>query len=218
MKPKAQNKKSNAFTLIELLIVVAIIAILAAIAVPNFLEAQTRAKVTRVKADMRTLVVGLESYRVDNNRYVREHREPAIYGDAQIDGENCYSVPYFTLSTPIAYLSNAWLPDPFSTQEGVGPFDACRPWIRYYDLLFRKGAQTNPASVSVANYDFYGDYRMLSYGPNRDFFNRPEGGGGPDLSAMLYDPTNGTLSDGNIWRSPKNDGVQPSGLPILAPH
>jgi prepilin-type N-terminal cleavage/methylation domain-containing protein len=36
------------FTLIELLIVVAIIAILAAIAVPNFLEAQVRAKVSRV--------------------------------------------------------------------------------------------------------------------------------------------------------------------------
>ena len=55
------------FTLIELLIVVAIIAILAAIAVPNFLEAQTRAKITRVKSDLRTLATGVESYMVDHN-------------------------------------------------------------------------------------------------------------------------------------------------------
>lgn len=58
------------FTLIELLIVVAIIAILAAIAVPNFLEAQTRAKVSRAKNDMRSISTGLESYFVDKNTFV----------------------------------------------------------------------------------------------------------------------------------------------------
>lgn len=57
------------FTLIELLIVVAIIAILAAIAVPNFLEAQVRAKVSRVKNDQRSLATALETYYVDNNTY-----------------------------------------------------------------------------------------------------------------------------------------------------
>src|SRR3978361_2219273 len=65
------NRLARAFTLIELLIVVAIIAILAAIAVPNFLEAQTRSKVVRVKADMRTLATALEAYRVDNDKCLK---------------------------------------------------------------------------------------------------------------------------------------------------
>ena len=46
-----------------------IIAILAAIAVPNLLEAQVRAKVARAKADLRTLTLGLEAYAADWNIY-----------------------------------------------------------------------------------------------------------------------------------------------------
>ena len=56
----------RAFTLIELLIVMGIIMILAAVAVPNFLDAYTRAKVSRVHSDMRTLATALESYHADN--------------------------------------------------------------------------------------------------------------------------------------------------------
>src|SRR5688572_16324926 len=70
------------FTLIELLIVVAIIAILAAIAVPNFLEAQTRAKVTRVKSDLRSIATGIESFRVDNNKYPEGTDKKAWYPEA----------------------------------------------------------------------------------------------------------------------------------------
>ncbi len=214
--PRFDTKRLKfGFTLIELLIVVAIIAILAAIAVPNFLEAQVRAKVTRVKADMRTLVVALESYSVDNNRYVREWRSD-IYGDPLEGGQATYSVPWVALSTPIAYTTNIFIKDPFFSEAGVGAFDGFREYVRYYDLRTRAGNQTNPANISFANREWYGDYRMLSYGPNRDFFNR--GTGSVELSAMLYDPTNGTVSEGNIWRSPKNDGIQPSGLPILPAH
>jgi prepilin-type N-terminal cleavage/methylation domain-containing protein len=61
------SRNRQGFTLIKLLIVVAIIAILAAIAVPDFLEAQTRAKVSRCKSDMRTLATAIEAYTVDFN-------------------------------------------------------------------------------------------------------------------------------------------------------
>jgi prepilin-type N-terminal cleavage/methylation domain-containing protein len=67
--PRQPIRSNGAFTLIELLIVVAIIAILAAIAVPNFLEAQTRAKFARAKSDMRTIATALEGYRIDTNKY-----------------------------------------------------------------------------------------------------------------------------------------------------
>src|SRR6187399_1379110 len=69
METGPMRRKLRGFTLIELLIVVAIIAILAAIAVPNFLEAQTRSKVSRAKVDMRSLATAMETYLVDGNAY-----------------------------------------------------------------------------------------------------------------------------------------------------
>ena len=59
-------KRSGCGALVTLLIVLVVIAMLAAIAVPNFLEAQTRAKVSRVQADLRSLATGLEAYHLDN--------------------------------------------------------------------------------------------------------------------------------------------------------
>ena len=59
----------RAFTLIELLIVVSIIAILSAIAIPNFAEATTRSKAARAHNDLRVLAISLEVFAADHNRY-----------------------------------------------------------------------------------------------------------------------------------------------------
>src|SRR4026209_577646 len=93
------------FTLIELLIVVAIIAILAAIAVPNFLEAQTRAKVSRAKADLRTMATALECYAVDcNNHYPFDKTQADGLTPLPINAYSWYICNWIT--TPIKYISN----------------------------------------------------------------------------------------------------------------
>jgi prepilin-type N-terminal cleavage/methylation domain-containing protein len=89
----------RAFTLIELLIVVAIIAILAAIAVPNFLEAQVRSKISRVKSDLRTLATAIESYMIDNNNVIGSN-------DAKIPDPYGFEAAYSRLTTPVAYMSS----------------------------------------------------------------------------------------------------------------
>jgi type IV pilus assembly protein PilA len=61
------NKK--AFTLIELMIVVAIIGILAAIAVPNFIKFQCRSKQSEAKGNLKALYVSQESFRAENDTY-----------------------------------------------------------------------------------------------------------------------------------------------------
>ena len=140
----ATRARRAAFTLIELLIVIAIIAILALIAVPNFLEAQVRAKVSRTHADMRSLSVAIEAYGVDWGR-------PAL-GRTEIKKEECHpgavTVPsgvddlmYLNLiaqsrlTTPVSYMTTIPL-DVFAeqgkkSQDGSDNNKALRDWLFY---------------------------------------------------------------------------------------
>ncbi len=61
--------KKSGFTLIEVLIVIAIIAILAAIMIPNLLTAISKAKQKRAMAEIRGMATACNSYSTDNNRY-----------------------------------------------------------------------------------------------------------------------------------------------------
>ena len=63
------SRRCSGFTAIELLIVVAVIGIISAIAIPNLLNAIDRGKQKRTMADMRTISQAIASYSVDNNFY-----------------------------------------------------------------------------------------------------------------------------------------------------
>ncbi|MFP4496675.1 MAG: prepilin-type N-terminal cleavage/methylation domain-containing protein, partial [Vulcanimicrobiota bacterium] len=72
------NKKG--FTLIELMIVIAIIAILAAILVPNFLRARAQGQYTACASNLRNVATALEMYATDHTG-----RYPADLGDIKPD-------------------------------------------------------------------------------------------------------------------------------------
>ncbi len=62
------NKRRGGFTLVEIMIVVAIIALLAAIAVPGFLRARKRSQASRIINDLRLIDAAVDQYAIENNR------------------------------------------------------------------------------------------------------------------------------------------------------
>lgn len=195
-------RRLSAFTLIELLIVVAIIAILAAIAVPNFLEAQTRAKISRVISDLRTISYGLDLYKLDNNKY-----PPSPWAPGPFNGyytsiglahpSNPNSNLFRELTTPIAYIN---------TLPGT-PFKG-KDWIKGASGHYQGHAhESEPGWVvkqwlDVSNRELVPNWRAKLYwladvGPNLQWDNKPRGDGSIQC---FYDASNGTISHGNIYR------------------
>jgi prepilin-type N-terminal cleavage/methylation domain-containing protein len=64
----SHNKKRSGFTLVEIMIVVAIIALLAAIAVPGFLRARKRSQAAKILNDMRMIDGAVDQYAIETNK------------------------------------------------------------------------------------------------------------------------------------------------------
>jgi type II secretion system protein G len=213
------------FTLIELLIVVAIIAILAAIAVPNFLEAQTRSKVARVKSDMRSMATALEAYYTDNNRYPYCNNRGTALGS----GLDTYTNGHYldALSTPVAYITSVSFKDPFiykgrysaATAAGIRALTAPTALTgsdvaAQLNLLIYQSwnSDQRPVFPPDSFTDLTKDttpraWVLHSTGPDGCYYNL----GGVlsndgvdkvgDTIDLIYDPTNGTVSRGSVFRA-----------------
>ena len=210
--------RSKGFTLIELLIVRGDHCDSGAIAVPNFLEAQTRSKIARVHADLRTAATALESYYVDYNAYPRSH----FTNDEFLEPPPVRFIP---LTTPVAYMTSVLSASPFK-----GPKEPDE-WGTYYQYSTKKGLAVWPRGLSSGETNAYlnGWYRVarglrpdLSRGNNNLYMDGPDwmildrgpdelyffswanfGAGGVmtwEQSIVWYDPSNGTVSPGEIGR------------------
>ena len=199
LTPKIEIRKSRprGLTLIELLVVVIIVAVLAAAAVPNLLEARTRAKVARVHSDLRALSMAAEAYAVDNNDYPSTRSA------------------FFPLMQPIPYIADVFMEDPFD------------PPYAYFLINLSPGDEFADEIVQAAFADDYEAreriysqrYLFTSAGPDKIYLIELIDGVPLDevndddfipwLQALrndegaVYDPTNGTVSPGDIGRSTK---------------
>ncbi|MCA9425168.1 MAG: prepilin-type N-terminal cleavage/methylation domain-containing protein [Candidatus Omnitrophica bacterium] len=200
-------RRIKAFTLIELLVVIAIILILISIALPNFLEAQLRAKVARVTADLRTITTALETYYIDWGTYPDDSEDEF---DADDHG-------LAQLTTPLTYLTEL----PFDVFIGGGKAEdghpvyfemgstGIDPWTLAYGFAV---SNIVPGSNPPKTYKIDA-YALYSHGPNQiDDFDgegdfpfsdctincNPCDLGADGTNTVSYNPTNGTRSRGNI--------------------
>jgi prepilin-type N-terminal cleavage/methylation domain-containing protein len=201
--------EKRGFTLIELLIVIAIILILIAIALPNFLEAQIRAKVSRTQSDLRAYEFALESYNVDYKHFPwpmcckNPNARPGRNGWP--DSAHCWqTVNLLEVTTPHKYISTVNRQDVFATDVGESAGMWANSGYYTYQPYHLGGWFMNGKPDYLAR----DAYCLLAWGPSQRHpdlpVHFPDWGpntrGGHGWGDVVYSATNGTNSLGILYR------------------
>ncbi len=179
------------FTLIELLIVIAIILILIAIALPNFLEAQLRAKVTKVTAEIRSYGIALEAYHLDFKKY------PAAANTRYIEQR------WVHLTTPVKYIAGFPI-DQFGDDVILSDWNTNPKQYRVFDFIVPlKNTWEGEVFFKQILTTILGrksEWYIASQGPDRDIDIVMDPYRVKNIREIFYSPTNGTQSNGDILR------------------
>lgn len=212
------------FTLIELLIVIAIILILIAIALPNFLEAQERARVTRGKAHLRSMETAIHAHLTQYTFLYSDYNDPFQVARAtrnknspSITSPCPLNAPLVTSKGGLQYISDNALSVGDTQRSFYSPSLHCPlttpikfldaastvdPWsdgtipVGMDSRYITPGGGDNPRGIIYSAYFISGPDRLAGHWQR---------GRGPDLdgngcpNGLPYGPTNGTKSEGDLW-------------------
>ncbi|MBN1901462.1 DUF4190 domain-containing protein [Candidatus Sumerlaeota bacterium] len=175
----------------SLLISLLIFLVIYKVNLSGFFDPDVRSKVSRVKADQRSMATGLEAYFVDNSCYPAWALEGESVNSAGFADSDSYSLPSFkiwsqplrqmdfsTLTTPVAYITR-YFNDPFSRNPDV-------TYVYYSDI--NGWILISPGPDEVYDIDPLEDYISTNAQPSGALLEK------------CYDPTNGIKSGGDIFR------------------